>query len=72
MRPRTILGALLIALALTGWFSTTQAQGDEEACKSACEAAREQCVDICGQHSNPIECEGQCRDDAEDCHRSCS
>ncbi len=70
MSSRRILGMLLIVIALTAWWSTTYADGEDD-CKSACEMQRKQCVEACGEHPNPVECDADCRDDLEDCDRHC-
>jgi hypothetical protein len=71
MKFRFALGALLIALSLTAWLSTTQAES-RDACEAACQEEHQQCIEVCGQHSNPVECDSDCRDAAQDCHRRCN
>jgi len=70
MSSRRILGVLLIVIALTAWWSPTYAD-DEDDCKSACEMQRKQCVEACGEHPNPVECDADCRDDFLDRNRHC-
>jgi hypothetical protein len=53
------------------YSDTAYRDREEEDCKAACEVQREQCVDVCGAHRNPVECDSQCRDDAIDCSRNC-
>jgi hypothetical protein len=36
-----------------------------------CAAQHKQCVEVCGEHSNPIQCEADCRDDEYACHQDC-
>lgn len=70
MSSRRILGVLLIVIALTAWWSTTYADNEDD-CKSACKVQREQCIEACAEHSNPVECDARCHDDVLDCHRDC-
>ena len=67
---RFFIGVFLLALAMTAWMSTTHAIG-ENPCELACEAAHEQCVETCGEHSNPMECDSDCRETLQDCTRQC-
>ena len=66
----SILVITSIAL-LVGAPPARAAEGDAEACRADCETERLQCVERCSTHSNPIECEAECRDDAETCTRQC-
>jgi hypothetical protein len=70
MMLRLVQAALLIALGVTLWWSTSQAQ-DPGTCESECHAQREMCIQACGEHSNPIECEGSCRDEYHECTDGC-
>jgi hypothetical protein len=70
MTHRLALGALLIALGITAWWTTSQAQ-DEESCKAACDQQQEECLETCGEHPNPVECSSQCRDDGWSCRNHC-
>lgn len=63
---------LLSGLLGLAFFSATAQVGDEDPCRSACRDAHSQCVTSCGAHSNPIECEAQCREQAQDCEERCS
>jgi hypothetical protein len=71
MRSRWVLVALLIAISTTMWWSTTYADSEENDCVSACEMQKQQCVEVCGDHSDPIECDADCRDAFEDCRQQC-
>lgn len=75
MTIRWTLGALVIALATTAWLSTTQAwNGDDEGdrCRSECQAQHEICIDSCGEHSDPVDCDSACREASEDCQDRCN
>ena len=71
MTFRLAFGALLISVALTAWWSTSDAQ-NEDACRSDCRVQEQQCMEACGEHSNPVECDADCRDQAQDCHAGCN
>jgi hypothetical protein len=45
--------------------------GDEDQCREACRVAKDRCVDQCGEHSNPMECESNCQEARDDCERGC-
>ena len=70
MARRLSFLAFLVILSMTAWISMTHAYG-ETPCEAACEAVHEQCVDVCSEHSNPAECDSQCREQLEDCTRAC-
>jgi len=71
MNFRLMLGASLVGLALTAWMSTTQAQDGGDACRSACEMQQQQCMQACGEHRNPMDCDVDCRDEGMDCRARC-
>jgi hypothetical protein len=71
MNHRLPLGALLIVIGMTAWWTTSQAQDSEQTCKSECREIQEQCVQECDQHPNPIECTSQCEDDGWACRERC-
>ena len=63
MRARYVVSLTMASLLLGG--STAWALDEErEACVEACHEAKAQCVDSCGTHDNPMECEADCRDAA--------
>ena len=70
MARRLSLLAFLVILSMTAWISMTYAYG-ETPCEAACEAEHEQCVNVCAEHSNPAECDSQCREQLEKCTRAC-
>ena len=70
MRSKLWIVGTTVLLASTLAWSIAQGR-DEEACKSECEWARKLCVEECARHSNPSECDAQCRDDARDCVHAC-
>ena len=71
MRVRLGMVALIVALGSFFWWSTSQAGDDEAACKADCNAQLQQCVQACGAHNNPVECESACRNDAYECTEDC-
>jgi len=70
MTPKVIWMALVIALSMTAWLTTTQAQEDSD-CRAACQAQHERCVEVCSVHSDPVECDANCRNEMEDCEARC-
>ncbi len=70
MKLRLAVGALLISIGMTFWWSTSQAQ-DEDACVEYCRVQHEQCVESCSRHPNPVECDADCREDSFACTRQC-
>jgi len=73
MRFRLALGASLLGLSLAVWIAatpTTHAYG-ETPCEEVCEAAHQQCIEECGNHSNPVECAAPCRRTLQDCTHQC-
>lgn len=74
---RWTLALLICAAALTvvGSFvvrSRAQAQViDVDACQKACYEQREICDEACGENVDPVECEGSCQDQLDDCLAEC-
>jgi hypothetical protein len=76
MRDRTrarswkvlVLLSALVALAV---FAASAQIGDEDACRTECRDEHSRCVTLCGEHSNPIECENSCQGQLEDCDARC-
>jgi hypothetical protein len=61
------VSSLMVVAGAVAW-----AQGeDRDSCVEACRQAKEQCVDICDTHSNPVECDEDCQEVAHDCIREC-
>ena len=71
MAHRLALGALLIVLGLTAWWTTSLAEDGNHACKEQCQEIQEQCIQECDEHPNPIECTSQCEDDGWACRNHC-
>lgn len=71
MKIRLFMVGLLVGLGLILWWSTSQAQGGEEACKAECQAQHERCIEACGRGRDPVECEASCRDEAYACSERC-
>ena len=63
------LSAALVAAtaALTAWAQVI----DSTPCERSCYEKKAACVSACGEHPDPIECEGGCEDALEDCVRQC-
>jgi len=66
----TLATACLLAIGMVVF--TAWAQDEEEgSCTAACHEAKERCLTSCGTHSNPIECDDRCEEEAEDCVERC-
>lgn len=70
MKLRIVLVVLIVVGGAALFGESSKAQ-DEESCKMDCAAQHKQCVEVCGEHSNPIQCEADCRDDEYACHQDC-
>jgi hypothetical protein len=70
MKFRPTLVVLVIALGMALGWSTSRAEEDQS-CEVACRDQQQACIEICSEHSNPVECEAGCRDDAYDCEERC-
>ncbi len=44
---------------------------DATACSDACERRQGDCMQQCAEHPNPMDCEGECRERAENCLDAC-
>jgi hypothetical protein len=66
----TIGAAVLVACVVAAWGS---ASGDMEdgPCRQACHENHAACVETCGDHSNPVECDSECSETLQDCLREC-
>ena len=72
MRVRLIVGAVLIVVGTTFAWSLALADADDEAaCKDQCQAQHEQCIEYCGDHPDPVECDADCTDERRDCVNDC-
>ena len=64
-------GLLLTAFGLAG-LGIAQAQAiDETDCRAACYEEQKACANVCSEHDNPVECDGECRRELEDCLAEC-
>ncbi len=61
----------VIALPVIAWASASPQSQDEQVCQEDCQVELRQCLEECGRHSNPIECESDCRRDGDDCKEDC-
>ncbi|MBW2493162.1 MAG: hypothetical protein JRE43_00280 [Deltaproteobacteria bacterium] len=61
-----VSGMIVFASAVAG-----AQDEDRDACVDSCHQVAEQCVESCGTHANPVECEEGCQDREEDCTREC-
>jgi len=70
---RRTFAVLLAAVCLwVAWSFMTSAQViDSTPCEQSCYERKSICVDGCGRHGNPVECEAECEDDLDDCLRQC-
>ncbi len=71
--PKAILiSAILGAGLLAFWSVHASSQAiDTNACERACYEDQTACIEDCGDHSNPVECEAECHDELRDCLREC-
>lgn len=44
---------------------------DGDACTAACHDEHDACVESCGDGTDPVECDDDCRDALEDCVDAC-
>lgn len=70
LTTRLNLAVLVVVFGMTFWWSTSQAQ-DEQSCKAECQEQQQACIEFCSEHSNPVECETNCRNDAYECAKRC-
>ena len=70
---RSVRFALLSAVCVVMiWAFATWAQViDSTPCEKSCYEQKSECVTACGEHTDPIECEGQCEDHLQDCLEQC-
>lgn len=73
MRIRTLVVLLAAVGAVALWSAVTTAQviDDSGTCEQSCYERKAMCVEACGEHTDPVECEGGCSDDLRDCVRDC-
>lgn len=63
------LGVAVCAAA--GWGLARAQDMPSDACRAACYEEQSACVDACGDHDDPEECEASCNDAVEDCLDRC-
>ena len=71
---RTMLLGLWLAVgSALVWSAAAGAQVaiDANACQKVCMKQKAQCISACSDDDNPVECEGGCEDEAEDCLARC-
>ena len=66
----TLAPACLLAVGMSV-FTAWALDEEENSCAAACRDAKERCLTSCGTHSNPIECDDRCEEEAEDCADRC-
>jgi hypothetical protein len=72
MRRSALFVLLAMACLAAIWSFATSAQIiDSDACQKACYEEQTDCETACGEHTNPVECEGRCEDQLEDCLERC-
>jgi hypothetical protein len=62
--------AVLCLMVVVGSVAWAQSE-EHDACVDACEQTKAQCVDRCDTHDNPVECDEDCQEAAQDCTRAC-
>lgn len=69
---RSIALPVLTFLAVAAAALAVWAQDSgREACVEVCREEHAQCVESCGSHGNPMECESECRRALQDCSHDC-
>jgi hypothetical protein len=58
---------LMVVAGSFAWAQNT----DRDSCVDSCERAKENCINICTTHENPMECEEDCQAKAVACNRQC-
>ncbi len=72
MRVRMQIVCLVAGALGLIWSAVTVAQPlESDPCRRTCYEEKHVCVQACGGHSNPIECEARCHDDFADCVSDC-
>lgn len=76
MKAFTIVATwVAVCAALIFMAGTPGAPGaqviDATACSNACERRQGECMQQCAEHPNPMDCESECRERAEDCLDAC-
>lgn len=67
-----VLALLAAAVLVASWSFVTRAQVvDSTPCEKSCYEQESVCVSACGEHDDPVECEGQCEDQLDDCLEQC-
>ena len=66
----TLATACLLAVGMAV-FTAWALDEEEGSCAATCREAKERCLTSCGTHSNPIECDDRCEEEAEDCVEQC-
>ena len=69
--PLVVLFAAAAFLAALVSFDTSAQVIDANSCQQACYELKSICVEACGRHTNPVECEGRCEDELGECKRHC-
>jgi hypothetical protein len=63
-----ILTAIALCSIAGGAIANSQ---EDEVCIDECKAIHQECVDYCAEHTNPLECDDECRDEQTDCAQEC-
>ena len=61
-----LVGLLAMASLLLGLQDR-----ERELCEDACQERAGSCVEYCGAHDDPVECESVCDEERDDCLRDC-
>lgn len=62
--------ATVCMIAVAGAVAWAQS-ADRDSCVDACHQAKTRCIDTCETHDNPVECDEDCQETAQDCTRQC-
>jgi hypothetical protein len=72
MKRFKAMAAIAALCVMAAASSVVWAQGaDRDSCVDSCEQAKTRCVDACGAHDNPMECEENCQETAQACTLQC-
>ena len=57
----------IVVAGAAAWAQDT----DRNSCVEACRQAKAQCINTCDTHENPVECDEDCQEAAQDCTHQC-
>lgn len=62
--------AAVYIMVVAGAVAWAQSTG-HDSCIEACDQAKARCINTCGTHDNPVECDEQCQETAQACTHQC-